>query len=468
MKSYTYLKALVAAVALLAAINVQAANDRFSFEPQDNMPKYGKDSVNCVVNISLYREFYRQWRASNFESPVIKDIIGPWRWVFNNCPLASENTYVDGVRIMQYRIENAKSDAERGKLIDTLLMVYDQRVKYFPNHFRTGKPQKGAVLGRKGIDLFTYDQERYEEAYNILKQSIEIDRDESDGTVLIYYFRAVVKMARKAKVDTAFIVDTYDQVSEILDHNISRALANNDDKWAENYRNFKNNIEASFEPFASCTDLVRVYSNKLKKAPNDVELLKKVTSLLDRRGCQSDQLYLDASVRLHRLQPSPESAFNIGRLMLRDEKFNQAIPYLEEATRSADQERVHSAFKLLAETYKAVRNFPRSRQAALSALQINPNDGAPLITIGDCYALTAKDCGDNDFTSRVGYWAAIDKYNQARRVDPSQADVASRRIATYSVHFPSVNVIFFHGYEEGQTYTIDCWYREETTIRASK
>ncbi|HMM11454.1 MAG TPA: hypothetical protein PKE03_05110 [Bacteroidales bacterium] len=468
MKPYTYFKALVAAVALLATLNTQAANEGFRFEPQDNLPKYGKDSVNCVVNISLYREFYRQWRASNFESPVIKDIIGPWRWVFNNCPLASENTYVDGVRIMQYRIENAKSEAERNKLIDTLLMVYDQRAKYFPNHFRSGKPQVGAVLGRKGIDLFTYDQERYEEAYNILKQSVELDKDDTDGTVLIYYFRAAVKMARKGKVDTAYIVDTYDQVSEILDHNISRAIASNDEKWAENYRNFKNNIEASFEPFASCTDLVRVYGNKLQKQPNDVELLKKVTSLLDRRGCQGEQLYLDASIRLHRLQPSPESAFNIGRLMLRDEKFNQAIPYLEEATRSSDPERSHSAYKLLAEVYKAVRNFPRARQAALTALQINPSDGAPLITIGDCYALTAKDCGDNDFTSKVGFWAAVDKYNQARKVDPSQADVASRRIATYSVHFPTVNVIFFHGFEEGQSYTIDCWYKEETTIRASR
>lgn len=468
MKPYTYLKALFAAMVLMLTANTYAGNVRLSIEPQDNMPKYGKDSVNCVVNISLYREFYRQWRASNFESPVIKDIIAPWRWVFNNCPLASENTYVDGVRIMQYRIENTKLDDERGKLIDTLMMVYDQRAKYFPNHFRTGKPQKGAILSRKGIDLFTYDQERYEEAYNILRQSIEIDGDDTDGTALIYYFRAVVKMARKAKVDTAFIVDTYDQVSEILDHNISRAIANNDEKWAENYRNFKNNIEASFEPFASCTDLVRVYGNKLKKTPNDVELLKKITNLLDRRGCQGDPLYLDASARLHKLQPSQESAFNIGRLLLRDEKYSQAIPYLEEATRSADQERAHRAFKHLAETFKAVKNFPRARQAALSALQINPSDGAPLITIGDCYALTAKDCGDNDFTSKVGYWAAVDKYNQARRVDPSQADNASRRIATYSAHFPSVNVIFFHGYEEGQTYIIDCWYREETTIRAAK
>lgn len=468
MKPHTYLKAFVVTIALFSALNVSAANDKFSFEPQDKMPKYGKDSVNCVVNISLYREFYRQWRASNFESPVIKEIIAPWRWVFNNCPLASENTYVDGVRIMQYRIENAKNEVERGKMIDTLMMVYDQRIKYFPNHFRTGKPQRGAVLGRKGIDLFTYDQERFEEAFNILKQSVEIDGENADGTVLIYYFRAVVKMARKSKVDTAYIVDAYDRVSEILDLNISRANANKDEKWAENYRNFKNNIEASFEPFASCKDLVRVYGNKLTKAPNDIELLRKITNLLDRRGCQGDPLYLDASVRLHKLQPSPESAFNIGRLMLKDEKYNQAIPYLDEATRSADQERAHSAYKLLAETYKAVRNFPKARQAALSALQINPSDGSPYLTIGDCYALTAKDCGDNDFTSKVGYWAAVDKYNQAKRVDPSQSEAANRRIATYSAHFPSVNVIFFHGYEEGQAYTIDCWYREETTIRAFK
>ena len=48
--------------------------------------RYGEDSITCVMNISLYREFFKQWKASNYESETVKDAIGPWRWVFLNCP----------------------------------------------------------------------------------------------------------------------------------------------------------------------------------------------------------------------------------------------------------------------------------------------------------------------------------------------------------------------------------------------
>ena len=154
--------------------------------------------------------------------------------------------------------------------------------------------------------------------------------------------------------------------------------------------------------------------------------------------------------------------------MLKEEKYNEASKYFDEATKSGDVDKAINAYKLLAETLRALRNYPRARQAALRAIELNPNDGAAYITIGDIYAASAKDCGDNEFTSRVAYWAAVDKYNQARRVDESQAETAARRIATYSVYFPSLETIFFYGYEEGKPYTVDCWFKEETTIRASK
>lgn len=469
MKSKAPFKALLVLFVAMFALQLSTKADGFAqSNPQENMSKYGRDSIKCVENISLYREFLKQWRASNFESPVIKDLIVPWRWVFQNCPLGSENTYLDGVRIMQYRIENEKNPALKSKLIDTMLMVYDQRIKYFPNHHKTGQPQKGTIMGRQGVDLFTYDQERFEEAYKILKESVAIEGDKSDGTVLIFYFRSVIKMARKAKIDTTTIVDTYDQVIDILDHNINRLNKEGDTKWVEHYKNFKGNIDATFEPFASCTELVRIYRNKFKKTPNDVDLLKKITTILDRRSCQEDPLFLQSSMNLHKLEPSPESAYNIARLLLKDEKFNQAIPYFEEATKSADIDRAHNAFKLLAETFRAVKNYPKSRQMALKALELKPNDGAPYITIGDMYAASAKECGNNEFTSRVAFWAAVDKYNQAKRVDASQTDAANKRIATYSVYFPSLETIFFYDYKEGDTYTIDCWFKEETIIRAAK
>jgi tetratricopeptide (TPR) repeat protein len=463
---------------LLALLVFSAGTQAAAFNPEnrfdallqqdEKQSKYGEDSVTCVINISLYREFYKQWKASDQTSQSIKEVFKPWRWVFNNCPLGSENIYVDGVNIYQYRIENEKDKAKKEKYIDTLMMIYDQRVEYFPDHYKTGKSQVGAILGRKGIDLYTYAQDRYEDTYNTLKKSVELDGNAADGSVLIYYFRSVIKMAKKSKIDSTAIVDVYDKAIDILDYNIKGLEAAGDTRWAEIYKNFKGNIDATFEPFATCEDLVKLFNKKYKANPSDVNLLKKITTMLDKRDCTSDPLYLNASVKLHELEPSPESAYLIGRLMIKDEKYNKAIPYLEQATSSSDIERAHNAYKLLAEVQRANKNYPRSRQMALKALELDPKDGAPYITIGDLYASSAKQCGDNEFTSRVAYWAAIDKYEQAKRIDPSVAETANKRIADYRVYFPSLETIFFYDYKEGDPYTIECWFTETTTIRAAK
>jgi len=466
-------KMLLLAILVLSA-GVQAAafkpENRFDLLPQQDsgQSKYGEDSVTCVINISLYFEFYKQWKASDFTSQSIEEVFKPWRWVFNNCPLGSENIYVNGVNIYQYRIENEKDKEKREKYVDTLMMIYDQRIEYFPNHYKTGQSQVGSILGRKGIDLYTFSPDRYEETYNTLKKSIELDGNAADGTVLIYYFRSVIKMAKKSKIDSTAIVDVYDKAIDILDYNIKGLEAAGDTHWAENYKNFKGNIDATFEPFATCEDLVKLFSKKYKANPDDVNLLRKITAMLDKRDCTSDPLYLNASVRLHELEPSPESAYNIGKLMLKDQNYVKAVPYLEQATNSSDKDRAHSAYKLLAEVQRANKNFPRSRQMALKALELDPTDGAPYITIGDLYAASAKQCGDNEFTSRVAYWAAIDKYEQAKRVDSSVAETANKRIADYRVYFPSSETIFFYDYKEGDPYTIECWFTETTTIRAAK
>lgn len=464
-------KLILPALLVMLALPVVAVNpvDFSNHLRQDTLKKYGEDSVTCVINLSLYREFFKQWRASDYTNTTTFDeIVKPWRWVFLNCPIGSENIYVDGARLMQYRIENEKNAAKRGKLIDTLMMVYDQRIKYFPNHFSKGTPQEGSILGRKGIDLYTYDQDRYEETYNILKRSVELEGDNTDGTVLVYYFRSVIKMARQGLVDSTMIVDVYDQVIDILDHNIEALNKKGDTKWVENYKNFKGNIDATFEPFATCEDLVRIYESKLKKNPEDVALLKKITNMLDKRSCQDSPLYLTASKKLHALEPSPESAYLIGRLLIKEEKYSEAVAYMEEAQKMTDTDKLSVAYKIYASALTALRNYPKARLMALKALDINANDGNALIIIGDLYAASARDCGDNDFTSKVAYWAAVDKYNRARNVDSTVAEAASKRISTYSAYFPDMATIFFHDYKEGDSYTVGCWINETTTIRAAK
>lgn len=420
--------------------------------------RYGNDSVTCIMNISLYREFFKQWKASDYKSETVKDVIEPWRWVFLNCPKGTQNTYIDGVKIVSYMIENAKTPALKDKYIDTLMMVYDQRIKYF------GK--EGYVLGRKGVDLFTYRPKDIEEIYKDLKKSVELEGDNTAGPVLVWYMNAAVNMAKEGKADSAVIFDTYDISTVIIDHNIKKNESVPEEK--KNWEIIQGNIELILEPFATCTDLVKIYRKKFTETPNDVVLLKKINTILDDKKCQTDPLYFETTKRLYELEPSPASAYMIGKMLLNEGKYAESIDYLKEAEKMGDTTALQKSYKYIAQAYRVLNNFPAARTYALKSAALNPHDGDPYMMIGDMYAESAKDCGTNDLTSRAAYWTAVDKYIKAKQVDPSIVAEADKKISAYSVYFPTTSTIFFYALKEGDTYKVECWINEDTKIRAAK
>jgi len=423
-----------------------------------NAGRYGSDSLTCIMNISLYREFFKQWKASDYKNETVNDIISPWRWVFLNCPKGTQNTYIDGVKIVSYLIESTQDSALKNKYIDTLMMVYNQRIMYY------GK--EGYVLGRKGVDLFTYRPEATEQIYNDLKKSVELEGDNTAGPVLVYYLKAAVSMAKEGKADSTVIFDTYDIATQVIDNNIKKNESNPEEKG--NWETIQNNIEIILEPFATCKDLVSIYRKKFTENPDDLELLKKITNILDEKKCHEDPLYFETTKRLYELAPSPASAYLIGKMLLNEGQYTEAIDYLKETEKLDDTNLIQKSYFYIAQAYRAISNFPSARTYALKSAALNPSDGEPYLMIGDMYAESAKNCGDNDLTSRVAYWVAVDKYYKAKQVDPNVAEEADKRIAAYSIYFPAASTIFFYTLKEGDVYRVECWINEDTKIRASK
>jgi tetratricopeptide (TPR) repeat protein len=263
-------------------------------------------------------------------------------------------------------------------------------------------------------------------------------------------------------------VDAYDMISDYVDANIRYYHEKGNSKKVSEFESIRGNIENTFEPFAQCPDLVRIYSQKYDANPDDVELLKKITKLLDKKKCIEDPLYFDATKSLYEHEPTPESAYLIGKLYLKQERYKQAIPYMEDAINMEDMDKVDDAYIFLAHAYRAMDNFAKARQMARKAAEINPEWGEPYLFIGDLYAMSAKSCGDDDLTKKVAYWAAVDQYIKAKRVDPELTELANKRIKTYKAYFPPTEVLFFYNLTEGDKYMVECWINEETTVRAAK
>ena len=126
--------------------------------------KFGLDSTKTIEQASIYTEFVKQ---KNY-----KDALPAWRYVFNNAPKFQLNTYVRGEDIMMGMYSKTKNPA----YIDTLMMIYDQWIKYFGNHNRLGE---GYAIGKKGFNLYRLrgisDVNAAKEAYGYLTKSIHME-----------------------------------------------------------------------------------------------------------------------------------------------------------------------------------------------------------------------------------------------------------------------------------------------------
>ncbi len=445
--------------------NVNFQSSINSFEPQGG--KYGIDSIKCITELSLYQEAYKQWKNSDYKSAIVKDFIRHWRWVFINCPIASENTYVNGLNIFEYYLKNATTEKQKNAYLDTLEMIHEGRIKYFPTHYKTGISQVGDLKGKMGVDLFMLAPERCQKAYTLLKESVDMEKTESSTASLVYLFRATIKMVKSGKADEELIVDTYDEISEIVDQNLVKYKTK--PKLLSQWENVKGNIDNTFEPYATCDVLVNIYDKKFKANPKDVVLLNKITKILKKKKCTKSELFFNATEALYKANPTPESALLMGKMNIENEAYGTAAKYYIDAVEMIqDPMEKADTYSDLGKIYYKLNDFIKARAYARKSIELNPADGMSYILIGDLYATSAADCGDNDLTKKVAYWVAVDKYYQAKKVDAELEELANKRIATYSKHFPAMDVIFFHDIQEGSSYKVECWINETTTVRAAK
>ncbi len=458
MKTFGRFSVYSLTIGLLLLSTMSVAQVYRQYPNPASIPRYGTDSVACMVNLSLYREFVKQYRQAGNQGKVIEDAIAPWRYVMKNCPKSSENLYVDGIIIFEYLISNTKDASTREKYVDTLLALYDQRIVFFN--------KEGEIMGRKGEALTRHRPEATELIYKTLQRSVDLQGIASLPPMVVHYFRSAEKMTREEKITKDQFFTIYEKSIALVDANLVRFKDNA--KELPLWENVKSFIEQTVEPYATCTDLVSIFTRKLNETPNDIDLLYKIIKLFDRKGCVDQPLYLQATLKAYELDPSPQSAFAIGRMYFKNKEYSKAVDFLKEADKLQNPNDKADGFLLLAHCFKSANNNLRAREAALKAIEARPAEGNAYILIGDLYAENARECGTNELTTGAVYWAAVDKYMQARANDPSVGEIASSRIAVYSRHFPSHETIFFYGLKEGDNYRVECWINENTSVRPAR
>ncbi len=429
--------------------------------------KFGADEQNCKKNLSLYSEFTKQ---KNYENAY-----KPWKVLLKYYPISNKKIYSKGTKIAKYKINKSKGEA-KNKWIDTLMLVYDLRIKYFGNN---RKYPKSYILGEKGKDLFKYREDDAETAYKYIEESVKLRGLKSSQSVLQTYMQITEYLFNDEELDAVQVVDNFTTIMDILEKQLKSSTK---PKKKTKIQKAIGGVEKIFtnSKAASCEELVKAFTPKFENNKEDKKLLDKILTLLDKKECTDSKLYSDVVIQLNVVDPSAKSACGLARSFYRkgakkdkakdktkDVEYNKAIEYYKQAIELEKDDLVKALYNYeLALTYNKLKKKGEARKYALEAAKLKSDYGAPFLLIATLYASTS--CGDNSFKKKYVYWVAVDKLIKARTVDPSVKEAVNQLIGGYKARFPKKEEGFMQGVTPGKTIRVACWINESTTARFIK
>ncbi len=406
----------------------------------------GEDSTRCLRNTSLYSTYY--------ENKDYNMALQFWRPVFFECPGSSKNTYIKGEAMFKEFFRKSGNKA----YIDTVLMIIDQRTKYF-NEAPANSLRKAFALYEFGGN----DPDYAKQCYDLIKGVMETSPQSFDYTYSSLYMAISAKCFALKVLEAPAVITAYSQSMKVVDSQLTRKP---DDA---RYQEARKNIDAVFRSSgaASCSNIEELFTAGVDQNPSDTAMLRKVLSLLSESGCKESELYFKAATNLYRSEPSASSAAQLAEMNVARKQYNEAEKYYTEAIELETNLVVKSGLltklatlELASDSKQAARDFARA------AYSLDPTNGNALYIIAESYA--GARIGEQ-FENQTVYWVVVDYLIRAKNTDPTLKDQVDERIAIYSRLYPTKEEAFFRSLvDEGAAYQVGGWVNESTTIRFKK
>ena len=419
---------------------------------------HGQDSINCLQNISIYTEYVK---TNNFQ-----DAYTPWKAVFDETPWAQVGTYTNGAKILRALIAAEKDGAKQKEYFNLLMKVHDQRIQYLDklNTLSRTKSSKGDIMGTKAHDYLSMGGQDMNAAYEMFAEAVASEKHNLPYYVLMEF---VDVSARKTKTDAAHkeqLVQDYIAASGYANEALKAAKKESAKK---NYQTAKDNIDAYFinSGVATCDNLQEIYAPKVEENKGNIEYLKSVITVMQKLGCKESEAYFAASEYAHAIEPTAATAFGCGAMYYKKGDIDKSIQYFDNAI-ELEQDPIQKAdyCYTTAQILFGNKQLSKAKQYARKAIESNGASGKAYILIAQMYA-ASPNWSDEAALNKCTFFAAIDKLQKAKSVDPSCAEEADKLIRSYAAYTPKDEDLFFIGLKKGNAVTIGGWIGETTTIR---
>lgn len=427
----------------------------------------GPEKADKITDdFNIYRD---RIKAKNF-----KEAYPLWKNVYQTSPKANgriDYVFRDGLKIYTDFIKNTSDTILQEKYVDTMAMIYEKALICFPE-------KKSYYLSKQGFEYYYKYKGRAtdEEIYNILKTAVEIDGKESRVSTIIPLSSLNYRLYSNETISSEDARKVLNNVNGIVSHNVENTTNEKEKNAWTQVEQFTSELSDRYENkkgFYDCEYFIQKYYAEYEANQSDCDLIEDLYRKFRRAGCEKENQKLvalgDAYLNSCR---AVDPDLKCGRDALENDQYQEAIDcYQRFVDKTEDPEKKARFLMRIAKIHYAhTRQFPKARSAAREAMKHKANWGDPLILIGKLYASSGPLCGPGTgFKSQVVTWPAIDKWNEAKRIDKSVTAEANKLIGRYAKFMPSKADIFSRPeVKEGGTFKVKCWIQETTKVRPAK
>ncbi len=401
------------------------------------------DKKTAEEKNALYTDNFRQGNyraAANYLS-----------WLLINAPNLHNSIYINGVKIYTNLALNEKDPKKKIVYQDSVLLLYDMRIKYFDNEAR--------VLNRKAYDAYRFyskDPSRYEELFNLFKNTFELNGANVMNSNLLPYMD-VVRRYKKAggKITDEEVLDIYAEIGKII---VKKMESGQNKEKLQKIQDQINGLLVSTVN-VDCDFVDKTLGPKLKANPDDLKLAKNILRLSFAGKCMTLDIALEAAKVVQKNEPEYALAKVIAQLCATKKDFECARKYYEEAINLTDENtKKADAYYYLATIMANQKKKVIARNYARKAINADPTKKDAYKLIGDLYFNSFSECkkGQNPVQDRAVYLAAYEMYKKA-------GDAAGMKRA--KEQFPTMEDIFTWNMNVGDKIKVGCWIDETVTIQ---
>lgn len=388
-----------------------------------------------------YSLYWEDFRNQNFERALPN-----LHWIIENAPAFPRDDDRNFRRLIEAYENLAEDDAS---YLDSALVVFDRAVPILESanvevdeiawHINKGRFIQ--THGHHFDDAQTRAAEAYRAAYDLSPETL-------DSYYVMYLISEVNAQGDREA--------TLEFMQEIEEHH------GQDEEVVEYIATVRNTL------FRNPGERIEFLEQQLERRPDDVDLIAELFDLYLREGERQKATRL--SERLLAARPTARSYEMIARMKLEDAEPQAAFDLYQRALEMNDVNgRERDIYFNMGIAQQQMNRLSNARTYFRRALEVDPSFGAAIMAIGDLYATQVGACGSFEREDRAVYWLAVDYYERAASVDSSVANQARQKARSYRASFPTMEDIFFKGWNVGSSYSVNygcySWINETTTVR---